>query len=518
MHKRTLYLIILAVLLAVYYVFMAVYLHGLHYHNLEALFYSEKCKLLFEGVGNRLKVMGLTSPILPFYGAIAFTFGKFYLLGPVLASAIGTAILFYIMANTLVRRSHDDYYFLLLLITFVFHPSILFSACSGKAVYLVLIFLFLFFYHILRYYKSNTTFHVSISSICLVVLVFCDYKFIWLTLFFIPLVLFIATRSLNLSETETVFRLVQSFNTPALRRKLINKIFAIYIILFLFPLAAVLIFKMLNLTHANDLDYFLDSPYATWTVLADRLGFEQATSFSHYHVSQISPLVTASIVLYCPMIGIAIYLFRHNTYQILTVAAPFAFVEFLQIKYDKIFLAHEYFIIFLVLALLCIVFRGHKHENQRLMKTMLTITTVFQLFTGFFFLKNSFIPEERDFVNALFHLSPDDTQDESREMANYLNTLPDNDQVLADDAVAYPVIAFMHHVGRVTLPYQESYLSASEAPERYVNYILVATDRNPLVGYTQLNYKYLPAIKKSDSNLNLQKIYETDNWILYKVL
>jgi hypothetical protein len=152
------------------------------------------------------------------------------------------------------------------------------------------------------------------------------------------------------------------------------------------------------------------------------------------------------------------------------------------------------------------------------MKTMLTITTVFQLFTGFFFLKNSFIPEERDFVNALFHLSPDDTQDESREMANYLNTLPDNDQVLADDAVAYPVIAFMHHVGRVTLPYQESYLSASEAPERYVNYILVATDRNPLVGYTQLNYKYLPAIKKSDSNLNLQKIYETDNWILYKVL
>ena len=85
MHKRTLYLIILTVLLAGYYVFMAVYLQNMEYHNLEALFYSEKSKLLFEGVGNRLKVMGLTSPILPFYGSFAFTFAGSHLLAPVLA-------------------------------------------------------------------------------------------------------------------------------------------------------------------------------------------------------------------------------------------------------------------------------------------------------------------------------------------------------------------------------------------------------------------------------------------------
>jgi len=517
MHRRTLYLIILSLLLAGYYLFMGVYLHNLDYHNLESLFYSEKNKILFEGVGNRLKTMGLTSPILPFWGTFMFS-SISHLLAPVLASAIGTAILFYIMATTLTKRSHDDFYLAILLVLFVFHPGLLYTACSGKSIYLVLIFFFLFFYHILRYYKSNTTFHVSIASICLVVLVFCDYKFIWLTLFFIPLVLFIATQSLNLAETETVFRLVQSFNTPALRRKLINKTFAIYIIIFILPLASILIFKMLNLTHANDLDYFIDSPYATWTVLADKIGFEQATSFVHYQSSQVSPLVTASIALYCPMIALAIYLFRHNTYQILTIAAPFAFVEFLQIKYDKIFLAHEYFLIFLILSLLCIVFRGHKHENQRMMKTMLGVMTICQLLTGYFFLANSFVPEERDFVNTLFHLTPDDTQADNREMATYLNTLPANEQVLADDAVAYPVIAFTHHIQRITLPYQESYLSASEAPEKYVNYILIATDNNPLNGYTQLNNKYLPSIKHSDSNLNLQKIYETDNWILYKVL
>ena len=48
MHKRTLYLIILTLLLAVYYLFLGIYLHNLGYHNLESLFYAEKNKILFE--------------------------------------------------------------------------------------------------------------------------------------------------------------------------------------------------------------------------------------------------------------------------------------------------------------------------------------------------------------------------------------------------------------------------------------------------------------------------------------
>src|SRR6202012_4648742 len=108
-------------------------------------------------------------------------------------------------------------------------------------------------------------------------------------LFLIPLVLSISIQSLNLGEKESIFRMFMSFNNPALRRKLINKTFAIYIIIFILPLTSVIVFKMLNLTHANDLDYFIDSPYATWTVLADSTTFEQATSFVHYQSSQIAP-------------------------------------------------------------------------------------------------------------------------------------------------------------------------------------------------------------------------------------
>ncbi|MDB5144842.1 MAG: hypothetical protein JWQ66_3555 [Mucilaginibacter sp.] len=516
-NRRGLYLILIAIFIAAYYLLLGIYLNKLGYYNQESLFYIEKSKVLFEGLGNRLKVMGLTTPILPFYAAFAF-FKINNLLAPVIASALGTALLFYIMANTLIKRTSDDFYLWLIIALFLFHPGLLYTACSGKGIYLVLIFFYLFFYHIIRFYSSNTTFHISIASICLVILVFCDYKFIWLTLFFIPLVLFIATQSLNLGEKETIFRLYQSFNSPALRRKLINKTFAIYVILFILPLASVIIYKMLNLTHANDLDYFIDSPYATWTMLADRLSFEQATSFSNYHTSQISPLVTASVALYCPMIIVAIYFFRNSTYQILTIATPFALIEFLQIKYDKIFLAHEYFLIFLILSLLCIIFKAHEHKNQTGVKILLTIIALFQLCTGYSFLNRSFLTEERDFVKILFNPAPVDQQSENREMADFINSLPPNKQILMDDAIAYPVIAFTNNTHGVTLPYQETYLSASEAPEHYVNYILIATEKNPLTGYTQLNNKYVPAIKHSDNNLNLQKVYETDNWVLYKVL
>lgn len=516
--RRGLYLILITVFIAAYYLLLGIYLNKLGYYNQESLFFIEKSKILLEGMGNRLKVMGLTAPILPFYGSFIFSSINTGLLAPVIASALGTSLLFFVMANTLIKRTNDDFYLWMLVVVFLFHPGLLYAACSGKSIYMVLIFFYLFFFHIIRFYNSNTTFHISIASICLVILVFCDYKFIWLTLFFIPLVLFISIQTLNLGEKETVFRLYQSFNSPALRRKLVNKTFAIYIILFILPLASILIFKMLNLTHANDLDYFLDSPYATWTVLADRLNFEQATSFAHYQSSQISPLVTASIALYCPMILVAIYLFRNSTYQILTIATPFALVEFLQIKYDKIFLSYEYFLIFLVLSLLCIIFRAHTQKSQLAVKVVLSILVIFQLFTGYSFLKRSFLAEERQFAKIMFNPSPIDDQSENREMAEFINSLPHNEQILMDDAIAYPVVAFTDHVQRLTLPYQETYLSASEAPEHYVNYILIATDKNPLTGYTQLNNKYIPAIKHSDNNLNLQKVYETDDWVLYKIL
>jgi hypothetical protein len=518
MRNQSKYLLLIALLLAVYYVVLGIYLNGLGYFSQEGLFYVEKSKIIADGFGDRLKIMGLTSPILPFYAS--FIFSKIDILAPIIASALCTALLFYLMAITLIKRVNDIFYIFILLIIFIFHPGILYAACSGKSIAMVLIFFFLFFLNLIKFYTSNTTFHVSIASICLVLLIFCDYKFIWLTLFFIPLVLAITIQSLNLGEQESIFRLFISFNNPSLRRKLINKTFALYIILFVLPLACVICYKLLNLTHANDLNYSTESPYATWTVLADKLSFDQLSTSTVYQLPESSVLISARILIFCPLIFIAIYLFRESTYQLLTLLTPFAFVEFLHIKYEKVFLAHEYYLIFLILSLLCILYKAQTVKNQRILKLLVGALAIVQLYTGFIYLQNSSIREERNFATVLFDRTPDTRQDQNRDLANYLNHLPEGSHVLVDDATAYPVVAFINDISfhKLTLPYQEgAFLSAIEAPDKYDDYILLATENNEVTGFTQLNNRYVPIIKRNNSSLKLRRVYETDNWVLYKI-
>ena len=525
MRNQSRYLLLITILLAIYYLVLGIHLNHLGYLSQEAMFYIEKSKIVIDGLGNRLKVMGLTAPILPFYASFIFS-AISTSLAPIIASSIITAVLFFLIGSALMKRAKDDFYLFILLIIFIFHPGILYAACSGKSIALVMLFFFMFFFNLLKFYNSNTTFHVSIASISLVLLIFCDYKFIWLTLFFIPLVLSITIKSLNLGEQESIFRLFISFNNPSLRRKLINKTFALYIILFVLPLACIVCYKLLNLTHAQDLNYFSESPYATWTVLADKLSFDQLSTSTVYQIPETSILISARVLLFCPLILVAIYLFRNSMYQVLTLLTPFAFIEFLHIKYEKVFLAYEYYLVFVVLALLCILYKAQTIRNQTILKTVVGVLTLVQLYTGYIFLKNSSLIEERNFITVLLNREPDTHQDENRQLARYIDGLPKGTHVLADDAIAFPIISFSkktkeltawENLQKYTLPYENAYLSAIEAPQKYDDYILLANPKNEVTGFTQLNDKYIPVIKKANSALKLHRVYETNDWVLYKV-
>lgn len=514
---KSIYLIILTAILVIYYLICAIYLHDLGYYNHESLFYIEKSKIVFEGLGNRLKVMGLTAPMIPFYAIFVFT-PISYTLAPVLASAIGTAVLFYVMASTLLKRLNHDFYMWILLALFLFHPGILYTACSGKGIYILLIFFFLFFINLFKFYRSNTTFHVSIASICLVTLIFCDYKFIWLTLFFLPLVLSITIHSLNLGEQESIFRLFQSFNSPSLRRKLINKTFSLYIILFALPLVAVLCYKLLNLTHASDLNYFNESPYATWNVLIDKLSFDDLTTNKIYKIPEISVLLSGRVLLFCPMILVAAYLFRESTYQLLTILTPFALIEFLHIKYDKVFLAYQYYLIFVILAFLCVILKSHTVKNQTGFRIILALCVIIQIYMGGYYLKTSSITEEQNFVKVLFDRTDDATQTDNADVANYLSSLPSDSRILVDDATAYPIVAFSKDIRPLVMPYENNFLSALESPDKYVDYVVIATAKNILTGYTQLNNKYIATIKLTVPQIDFRKVFETNDWVVYRVV
>lgn len=140
---KSTYLFIFTLVLAAWYLVIGIYLNHLGYYNQESLFYVEKTKIVFEGLGNRLKVMGLTAPLLPFYSSLIFSSINSYL-APVIASALGTAGFFYLISRSFVIRVKDDFYLIMVALLFLLHPGIIYMACSGKAIYLVVIFVYLF--------------------------------------------------------------------------------------------------------------------------------------------------------------------------------------------------------------------------------------------------------------------------------------------------------------------------------------------------------------------------------------
>jgi hypothetical protein len=518
MMNKTKYLLLIAILLAVYYFVCGVYLHSLGYYSQEALFYVEKSKILFEGLGYKLNLMGLTAPILPFFSSFFFSVFHTGLFAPLIASSFFTALLFFILASTLITRANDFFYVFILLIIFLLHPGILYAASSGKSISMVLIFFFLFFFNLFKFYNSNATYHLSIASIFFVFLVFCEYKFIWLILFFIPILLPITIESLNLREEESIFRLFMTYRNPSLRRKLISKTFALSIILFALPLTCLLVYKLLNLTYAHSLDFFNDNPYGTWTVLANKLNFDQISNSSFYELSETSILISIKILVFCPMIVLSFYLLRKRIYQVLTVLTPFAFVEFLHIKYEQVFLEQQYYLIFLVLSLLCVLYKSGELYKKPFFKLLVSVLTIAQLYTGFVFLKNSSIEGERGFISVLLNQPSVDThQQENLNMASYLDRLPDDSHVLVDDAVAYPVVAFTSNIHKLILPYQSVFLSAVETPDRYDDYVLLATGTNEVRGFTQLDDRYTAFMKGINGAIRFQKVYESDDWVLYKI-
>lgn len=272
---------------------------------------------------------------------------------------------------------------------------------------------------------------------------------------------------------------------------------------------------MLNLTNANDLDYFNESPYATWSILAERLNYETLLATPDYKTADISLLISVKVLVICPLMLFVIFLFRQANYQILTLLTPFAFIEFLHIKYEKVPIAYEYYLIFIILSLICIIIKAPTIKSQRALKTGLAVVVLVQIYTGYYYIKNSPVAEERNFITTLTTRAVDSQQDENKEIANFINGLPDNSKVLMDDAITYQIVAFTNNIKGLTLPYEDNFLSATETPWNYVNYILIATDKNPVKAYTVLNLKYGPVL---NPNSNLQKIYETDNWTLYKIL
>lgn len=503
------------ILIAAYYSVLALNGQRLGFYTTEALFLSEKCQIIWQGDGDKVAVLGLTFPVVPFMLSLPFC-ALLPLAGPVIASSLGMALLFFLILDDQRRRTMPLLIQVGTALSFVAHPGLLFSATSGQGTYTVLLFGYLFFRSLLTYYQSNTTYHVSMASLFLLGLVFSEVDFIWLCLFLLPLILFISLQSLSLRGEDTVSRLGLAFNNISLRRKLISKSLALVMLLFMLPLVSLFIFSLLNSVYAGDSQYFVDNPYANASVLTNQLFRQQFANYTANLVqADTSVLMSIRLLLYAPLILLSLLSVRGRTYQLLTLLSPLLLVEFLHVKDPAVPVQAEFYQVFLVLgwAGLTVVPVPRLRYVNGLAFTLLLV----QIGVSGLRLLNSSYPVERSFLRDVLVLNPSQQPGalDDDKLIRFVRQLPETSRILTDDATAYPFIARTERVRSFLLAYQQSYLPAHDNPVPFVQYILAHnTASNPPAQFSMTNTGYMDAIQRKMGK-RLPLVMKSADWSIY---
>lgn len=529
---------LLAILLLCYYLILSWILHRQGYEHSESLFLAEKARLLFETRDNTLLILGTTFPTLVYLSAVAFSvFG--FPFAPILASATFTSLLFFLFLRDFSKSNLQQRFFIpMLALLFVFHPGLIFAGTSGRSIAMVLLFFYLVFRSLFVYYKTQTTFSLSMGSIYLTCLIFCNYNFIWLLLAFVPFVVLVSLEGLKqASMGSPIVQYYESVNNRSQRRKLTNRTIAIYIILFILPIGAVYLFKLLNQVHAGNGTYFLTSQYANWNITGTETlgtiftgsdsGKTETSSFIGANVlAQTQIVFQGYLLLLTPLLILVFAIFRGRLYELLTLIAPFILIAILLLD-NQTYLTIEYYLIFLVLALIGIYYYTGKKYTSRKMYPIIMIVTLLNIFAGIFYFKKTSDREERLFFAAIKSASSKWNDErvvtEEYRMAAYITGLMNiernigNGKILMDDAAAYPIVAQMKRLGsNVILPVNLNFITVAENPRTEAKYVCIAKASNRLKSFTILNEYNLDRIKAAESSKPVI-MFETENWAVYRL-
>jgi hypothetical protein len=351
-----------AILLLTYYVILAWLLHRSGYQHSESLFLAEKAKLLFQCKDGTLQTLGTTFPTLVYLSTVAFSFFGFPF-APIIASITFTTLLFFMVMRDYFKSIISSRVFIpILLLLFLFHPGMVYSAISGRSIGIILFFFYMLFRSLFNYYKSQTTFALSMASIYLTCLVFCNYNFIWLLLALMPFVVLISLEGVKQAKLgSAVIQFYESVNNRSQRRKLVNRTIAIYIILFALPLVAIYLFEVLNAVHAGNSTYYLTSQYSNWFITGtESIGDIYLKNLQNINIkSQFQVVFQIYVLCLTPLLILVFVMFKGKLYELLTLIAPFLFLAVILVN-NQVYITIEYYLIFLVLSLLGILFYAGK--------------------------------------------------------------------------------------------------------------------------------------------------------------
>jgi len=507
--------------LVLYYIIIAWIFHRNGFEHSESLFYSEKLKILFEFKENTLTTIGTTFPSTVFLSTVFLSpFG--YLFAPIASSIIFMSLFFYFVLTD-VKESQLPFVPVLIAIILLFtiHPQFVFAAISGRNIGAIMFFLYMLFRSLFNYYKTQTTYYLSLASIFLTGLVFTEINFVWLLLSFFPFIFLVSIDGIKVSKDEpAIYQYYQALNIRSLRRKLANRTVSLYLILFLLPFSAAYLFTLLNASHAGSATYFLSSQYANWRVTGTSpLNTIYELTKGNNVAKQTEIIFQVFVIFLSPTFILSLLMFRGKLHELFTLLTPMFFFAIILID-SKYYFTSEYYVIMHVIGIAGLLFFGYNKFKQKINSFLIIGSSVLSIFFGIYYFAQTNDGEEQKFYTLISennHWFEGRKQTELQQMAEFITSVASPEKpMLIDDAAAYGIMAYMPSLNGLILPLQKSFVTVIENPALAAQYMCIAKKNNRLHNVTVLNAFNLMEIKER-AGLKTVRIFETENWIIYNI-
>jgi hypothetical protein len=334
----------------------------------------------------------------------------------------------------------------------------------------------------------------------------------------------ISLDGLLIARTESpLFQYYEALNNRSQRRKLANRTAALYLVIFLLPLMAIVLFRSLNAQYAGSPTYFLDSQYASWRITGNQ-GISkidlESDGLRNNFLYQTQIVLQGFILFLTPIYIAAIVLFRGKLYELFTILAMLLYFSFLLLVF-KFALTIEYYLLFIPLALVSICYYGTKKYSLKISSWIFGVSSLLTIVMGFYYFQHSDNEEEYSFAKEMSTLYKNfqgpRIYSESEHVAEYIKTIAtEQNKILIDDAAAYTIVVHIGNLNGMILPHQKTFVTIVENPTKFVKYVLIAKKTNPTQNLTVLNEFNLIKFKQKQA-IHYLLMYESENWSIYQI-
>jgi len=500
---------------ALMYTLISTWMRSNGYLSWEGLFISQKLELIFEPEIDKLKLFVFIYPVLTFFASLPGAVIS-YIEAPYFTSILLTSLFAAFAVNSLVDKRGPTIVWSTVLYLLV-SPVFLFAAVSGTSFYAYILGYFLVFYYLFHYVDDVTTYRLTMLGLVLMFMTFVNYRILWLFVFLIPLVYILTILSANHLHLSIPGKLERIYTTAALRRKFLGRAFAMMVVVGFLPMMSFLLYVLLNRILTGNAFFFEDNVTSQWSSYVEQSFISFKSLTDKRLASTNDPYFYAILLLLFPMY---LYQFIRKTREFFKVAIfltiPLVLLFFFRSEHFEL-INLNYFSVFIACGMAAGVMYKPRERYRRLNQYIWPIVLGLAVIGEWVYFSQSSYRPEKSFYQAARYQESDKMIKSLKHAAAYIDKrVEPTDQILCDEAIFYPLMAFTEDQSKFLHTFDNTYYTALQNPSLYTKYLVLSASMSPLYNWDVI--RFYEENFNSEKGYHLTPVYSNPYLYLVKIV